>query len=71
MPVANVRAQGMISVGFSANATDVPLWLSNRLGHNSEDADLLLEYCQIEAGAAFFAPSISFLEEQAGSDLFK
>lgn len=71
MPVADVRAQGMISVGFSANATDVPWWLSNRLGHNSKDADLLLEYCQIEMGAAFFAPSISFLEEQAGSDLFK
>lgn len=71
MPVADIRSQGMISIGFSANATDVPLWLSTRLGHNAEDADLLLDYCQIEAGAAFFAPSINFLEEQSGSDLFK
>lgn len=71
MPVADVRAQGMMSIGFSANATDLPLWLAQRSGDNDEDADLLLDYCQVEAGAAFFAPSVSFLEQQAGSDLFK
>lgn len=71
MPVADIRSQGMISIGFSANAMDVPLWLVTRLGHHSAAADLLLDYCQVEAGAAFFAPSINFLEEQAGSDLFK
>lgn len=71
MPVADIRSQGMISVGFSANATDIPDWLVCRLGRETEHSDLLLDYCQIEAGAAFFAPSINFLEEQAGSDLFK
>ncbi|WP_233078765.1 Dyp-type peroxidase [Rheinheimera soli] len=71
MPVADIRSQGMIAVGFSANAVDIPLWLVNRLGLGTDNADLLLDYCQIEAGAAFFAPSINFLEEQAGSDLFK
>lgn len=71
MPVADIRSQGMISVGFSANSTDIPDWLVYRLGKDTENADLLLDYCQIEAGAAFFAPSINFLEEQAGSDLFK
>lgn len=71
MPIADIRSQGMISFGFSANSTDVPLWLSGCLGQTSEEADLLLDYCQIEAGAAFFAPSIDFLEQQAGSDFFK
>lgn len=71
MPVADIRSQGLISIGFSSNATDIPQWLVARLGDTAENADLLLDYCQIEAGAAFFAPSISFLEEQAGSDLFK
>ena len=71
MPVADIRSQGMISIGFSANPTDVSDWLVDRLGMGSDNADLLLDYCQIEAGAAFFAPSINFLEAQAGSDLFK
>ena len=71
MPVAVIRSQGMVSVGFSANANDVVQWLANRLGQGTENADLFLDYCQIEAGAAFFAPSINFLEDQAGSDLFK
>ena len=71
MPVADVRAQGMMSIGFSANATDLPLWLAQRSGDNDEETDLLLDYCQVEAGTAFFAPSVSFLEQQAGSDLFK
>lgn len=71
MPIASIRSQGMISIGFSANATDIPNWLVLRLGQGTENTDLLLDYCQIEAGAAFFAPSINFLEEQAGSDLFK
>jgi putative iron-dependent peroxidase len=71
MPVADIRAQGMISIGFSADPYDVLQWLSTRLGRDTENADLLMDYCQIEAGAAFFAPSINFLEEQAGSDLFK
>jgi porphyrinogen peroxidase len=71
MPVADIRSQGLISVGFSANSHDVPVWLAERLGKTVEGADLLLDYCQIEAGAAFFAPSINFLEDAAGSDLFK
>jgi putative iron-dependent peroxidase len=71
MPVADIRSQGMLSVGFSANATDVPFWLANRFGLHDGHADLVLDYCHIEAGAAFFAPSVNFLEEQAGSDLFK
>ena len=28
--------------------------------------DLLLDYVQADSGAAFFAPSLNFLEEQAG-----
>lgn len=71
MPVADIRSQGMISLGFSANSIDVPQWLEFRLGENSDDSDLFLDYCQITARATFFAPSISFMEEQAELDLFK
>jgi putative iron-dependent peroxidase len=31
-----------------------------------QNYDLLLDYIQADSGAAFFAPSITFLEDMAG-----
>lgn len=66
MPFCLLPQQGLIELSYAANPAALALQLANRLGQaQSNGYDLLLNYCRIELSAAFFAPSISFLELSA------
>ena len=67
MPYYQLNRQGLIQVGYAANVAALTQNLSNRFGITPEDnmSDALLAYLQFELSAAFFAPSISFLEQSA------
>jgi porphyrinogen peroxidase len=64
MPFAQVKQQGNIEVSFAASAEVLVNGLLCRLGGvtAAEPSDQLLQYCQFACSAAFYAPSISFLE---------
>lgn len=67
MPFGQLKAQGLVILACSAEPQAYLAWLLRRLGDTgTHNYDLLLDYVQADSGAAFFAPSISFLEEQAG-----
>ncbi len=81
MPFGQLKVQGLLCLGFSCYGKTYPQWLAGRVGYpldqatpevssmseaGATDYDLLLDYTQADAGAVFFAPSISFLEQQAG-----
>lgn len=67
MPYGHLRGQGLLVFGYSADPQCFLKWLKNRLGEpGQQNYDLLLDYVQADSGAAFFAPSLNFLEEQAG-----
>lgn len=65
MPFGQLRAQGLVTVAFSCQPTAYEEWLRQRLGDGVRSYDLILDYMQVDSGAAFFAPSISFLEDMA------
>lgn len=67
MPFCLLPQQGLIQLSFAADAAALQLQLTNRLGLATQGSgyDLLLNYCRIELSAAFFVPSISFLELSA------
>jgi len=70
MPYGQLKVQGMLYLGFSADAKSYLNWLKNRMGQpGKQNYDLLLDYTQADCGASFFAPSVSFLEHQAGLSL--
>lgn len=67
MPYGHLRVQGLLMFSYSADASSFIRWLKRRLGDaQQQNYDLLLDYIQADSGAAFFAPSLNFLEEQAG-----
>lgn len=68
MPYAQLKQQGNIEVSFAATAEVLEQHVLRRLAVTSEaDApDQLLGYCQFACSAAFYAPSISFLELAIG-----
>jgi putative iron-dependent peroxidase len=67
MPFGQLKVQGLVILACSAEPTAYLAWLNRRLGDSgAQNYDLLLDYVQADSGAAFFAPSISFLEDQAG-----
>jgi putative iron-dependent peroxidase len=76
MPFGQLKVQGLLCLGFSHCGTAYPQWLARRVGYplgtltaaeyHAAEYDLLLDYTQADAGAVFFAPSISFIEQQAG-----
>ncbi|WP_306523960.1 Dyp-type peroxidase [Rheinheimera sp.] len=67
MPYGQLKVQGMLTLGFSADGRAYLQWLKNRMGQSGQqNYDLLLDYVQADCGAAFFAPSISFMEQEAG-----
>lgn len=67
MPYGQLKVQGMLVLGFSADGSSYLQWLKQRMGQSGlQNYDLLLDYIQADCGAAFFAPSISFMEQQAG-----
>lgn len=66
MPFADLKQQGLIWLSYSADSTAFETLMRQRLGLNelATDAyDRLLDYSQADLGAAFFAPSVSFLEQ--------
>lgn len=67
MPYGQLKVQGMLVLGFSADGSSYLQWLKQRMGQSGlQNYDLLLDYIQADCGAAFFAPSINFMEQQAG-----
>lgn len=64
MPFYQARRQGLIQLSYAATQHALNMQLTRRLGlaEDSAGPDLLLDYCRIELTAAFFVPSISFLE---------
>ena len=67
MPFYQLQRQGVIQLNFAATSEALKLRLHQRLGlsENAKGPDLLLNYHRVELSAAFFAPSISFLEQSA------
>lgn len=66
MPYGQLKSQGLVILACSAAPTAYLAWLSRRLGDTAgQNYDLLLDYVQADSGAAFFAPSVSFLEDYA------
>ncbi|MBU1307942.1 MAG: Dyp-type peroxidase [Gammaproteobacteria bacterium] len=67
MPSYQVKQQGLIQLAYAASAQALHRQLSYRCGMSADSRghDLLLNYHRIELTAAFFAPSISFLELSA------
>lgn len=66
MPFADLKQQGLLSLMFSADSTAFETLMRQRLGLSELHAgqyDRLLDYSQADLGAAFFAPSVSFLEQ--------
>lgn len=67
MPYGQLKVQGMLNLGFSSDAKSYVRWLKHRMGQpGKQNYDLLLDFTQADCGAAFFAPSVNFLEQQAG-----
>ncbi|WP_031566944.1 Dyp-type peroxidase [Rheinheimera texasensis] len=66
MPYGQLKSQGLVILACSADPSAYLAWLSRRLGDAAgQNYDLLLDYVQADSGAAFFAPSVSFLEDCA------
>jgi porphyrinogen peroxidase len=67
MPFYQMKRQGLIQLSYAATANALQQQLLNRLGLLAPGSgpDALLNYLRIELSAAFFAPSISFLELSA------
>lgn len=66
MPYGQLKSQGLVILAYSADPSTYLTWLSQRLGDTSgKNYDLLLDYIQADSGAAFFAPSVTFLEDKA------
>lgn len=67
MPFYQLRRQGLIQLSYAAKAESLADTLMRRLGMTepATGADVLLSYYRVELSAAFFAPSISFLELSA------
>lgn len=69
MPFATLQLQGALQLSFSADSQAFSAHWSQRLGQNVEGSyDRLLDFCRIELAAAFFVPSLSYLEAAARGD---
>jgi len=67
MPFFQLKQQGLIQLSYASSTEALQYQLRKRLGltEHSNGPDALLNYLRIELSAAFFAPSISFLELSA------
>lgn len=69
MPFATLQLQGALQLSFSADSQVFSAHWRQRLGLNVEGAyDRLLDFCRIDLAAAFFVPSLSYLEAAARGD---
>ncbi len=67
MPYGQLKSQGLVILAGSSDPNAYLAWLNRRLGNTSgQNYDLLLDYIQADSSAAFFAPSVTFLEDSAG-----
>ncbi|KKO44880.1 peroxidase [Arsukibacterium ikkense] len=72
MPFAEQNSQGLLSLHYAGDPGSFSQLLAYQLGNKaanaggeqpqSEQYDLLFDYCHVDLCAAFFAPSLSFLE---------
>jgi putative iron-dependent peroxidase len=66
MPYGDMVSQGLMFVSCSASARPFKDMLHSQIYGNGEgDYDRWLDFTSAETGAAFFAPSISFIRQQA------
>jgi putative iron-dependent peroxidase len=66
MPFGDLHDQGIIFVSCASSANAFKTMLHSRVfGDENGDYDRLLDFMVAETGAAFFAPSIEFIKQQA------
>ncbi|MDX1705277.1 Dyp-type peroxidase [Pseudidiomarina sp.] len=66
MPWGNLREQGLLGMYFAADPTQVIYWLKQRyVADEQGDYDPLLDYTEAVSNAAYFVPSVDFLEANA------
>lgn len=66
MPYGDIKMQGLMFVSYCHCPQPFELMLKSMIfGDGSGNYDHMLKYTQAETGAAFFAPSINFLESLA------
>jgi len=66
MPYGDMHSQGVFFVSCAASSQLFETLLHSRIvGDDNGDYDRLLDFCNAETGAAFFAPSINFIREKA------
>lgn len=69
MPFATLKQQGSLQLSFSADGQAFSKYWRQRLGLNAKGTyDRLLDYCRVDLAAAFFVPSLSYLEAAARGD---
>ncbi|MGQ8366004.1 Dyp-type peroxidase [Glaciecola sp. 1036] len=67
MPYGNMSVQGLYFVSCARHPEAFKRYLHSRIyGDQQGHYDRLLDYSSAETGAAFFAPSITFIKQQAG-----
>jgi putative iron-dependent peroxidase len=63
MPCGDMKSQGLFFVSYCHSPDNFKLMLESMINGDDEgNFDHLLKYTQAETGAAFFAPSLNFLE---------
>lgn len=68
MPYGDMKRQGLFFVSYCHSPKPFEIMLKSMIhGDGHGNVDHLLKYTQAETGAAFFAPSLSFLAELEGS----
>ncbi|GEA10124.1 Dyp-type peroxidase [Alteromonas sp. KUL49] len=66
MPYGDMRTQGLFFVSCSASAQPFRAMLHSQIyGNGDGDYDRWLDYSNAETGASFFAPSVTFIRQQA------
>lgn len=69
MPFATLQLQGSLQLSFSADGQAFSAYWRQRLGLNAQGTyDRLLDFCRVDLAAAFFVPSLSYLEAAARGD---
>ncbi|GHG61161.1 peroxidase [Alishewanella longhuensis] len=69
MPFATLQLQGALQLSFSADSQAFSRHWGQRLGLNTPGIyDRLLDFCRIDLAAAFFVPSLSYMEAAARGD---
>ena len=64
MPFGDVFEQGSLWLSCAASGDAFETLLMHRVG-NEQHYDAWLDFCQADMGAAFFAPSVQFLQDMA------